>query len=754
MKAETKLCDVLGPSRFHRIARSGALVACAATLVACAAGGGKRDDERAPRVPLDRIFELAPKLRVDAKAFGGFTGEGGSFFATETTPDGDQLVVVDPASGERRPFHDPERMQQALTRQAGLDAGKAQELARRSSYQLSRDRRLAVFHEDGDLYAYRFDTGVAVRLTNDPAEELEETISPDGSWISFVQDSNLHVVSAGGGERRALTYGGDATHLFGRLDWVYQEEVYGRGNWGAHWWSPDSRRVALLALDVGEVPEYTIVDSRERRPEVEVWRYPKAGDSNPRVKLALAELGVDGLLYADLTGFPEDALIVRVAWSPDSREVWAQVQDRTQSRLELVAIDAKTGKGRRVLLEHDRPWVTPLQGPFFLPRSGEFVVTSERDGFEHLYLYRRDGTLVRQVTQGACEVDEVLRVDEDARVAWYLGDQGDVRGNRLLRVALDGGEPELVTPEAGTHQVALSPDGSYLVDTHSAIGRAPVQTLRDRDGKPVRELARVEASEFDALGFPPPEPHRPRTHDGFEMEALLYKPADFDPATRYPLVCFVYGGPHAPQVRDAFHNLNSLYHAWLADQGFLVWVCDNRSASGKGIAPAFTSARRFGPGELADVEDGLDYVIGLGCVDPARVGIWGWSFGGYLTAYAMTHSQRFAVGISGAPVTDWRLYDSIYTERYMGLPAQNEEGYEASSVVAAAGALHGRMLVICGEIDENVHAQNTLQLAEALQKAGKSFELMVYPGNRHSVVEPAQRRHLYGMMAEYFTRQL
>jgi dipeptidyl-peptidase-4 len=741
----------------------GALLLCLASA-ACHVSGdpdsrrsGPQGPQRAPRVTLDELLELLPKTKVPPGApgaFGGWTGERAEYFSTEDEQGETRLVVVDATTGARREFHDPEAMQAALSTQAGLDAGKARELSRRAAYTLSKDRRLALFNEDGDLYVYRFDTGSAARLTRDGAEELGETFSPDGAWISFVRDSNLQVVSAGGGEARALTFGGDEAHLFGRLDWLYQEEVYGRGDYQAHWWSPDSRRIALLALDQTEVPKFTIVDTRQTRPQVEVWRYPKAGDPNPKVRLALAGLAEEGLLYADLSAYPEDLLIVRVAWTPDSREVFAQVQDRGQTWLDLVAVDAASGKARRLFRDTTPAWSLPSQGPFFVQGGDEFVISSERDGFEHLYLYKRDGSLVRRLTQGAHEVDSVLRVDAATRSVWFAGDAGDVRGNRVYRVSLDGGEPQLLTPEAGTHTAVVSPEGTHFVDTHSAAGKAPVTTLHDAAGTGVRPLARADQAAFDRLGFPAPEFHRPRTPDGFELEAMLYKPADFDPDRRYPLLCFVYGGPHAPQVRDAFHNLNSLYHSWLADQGILVWVVDNRSASGKGLVSAAASYRRFGPGELADVEAGLDYVIAQGSVDPARVGIWGWSFGGYLTAYAMTHSTRFKVGISGAPVTDWRLYDSIYTERYMGTPEENEAGYREASVLAAAGNLRGRLLLICGEIDENVHAQNTLQLAGALQKAGKSFDLMVYPGNRHSVVEPSQRRHLYGMMAEYLLTHL
>jgi len=324
----------------------------------------------------------------------------------------------------------------------------------------------------------------------------------------------------------------------------------------------------------------------------------------------------------------------------------------------------------------------------------------------------------------------------------------------LFEVPIDGGAPMPLTTAAGTHDIAMSPDGAFFVDTFSSHILPPMQTLNRIGGGQVRELAKIDGAEFAESGIDPAQFHKLKTRDGFELEAMLYKPSDFDPRKKYPLLCFTYSGPNAPQVRDVFSNFNALFNQMIAQQGYLVWVCDNRSASGKGTIAAASSYKKFGPGELADLEDGIDYLCQQGFVDESRIGMWGWSFGGYMTSYALTHSKRFKMGIAGAPVTDWRLYDSIYTERYMGTPEDNATGYDAAAVITAAKALHGKLLLICGEIDENVHAQNSLQFAAALQKAGKQFNFMIYPGNRHGIVEPDQRKHLYAMMAEFVKANL
>lgn len=703
---------------------------------------------------LERVFELNSKSLLSPATFGGWAVGPGEYLATEGSADTSRLIVVNAESGVTRNFHDAAAMESALAGLPGMDAELAAALSRQTSFELSTDGKRALFNAAADLFVYHFDSGKAVRLTQDAADEVGEVFSPDGRFVSFVSASNLHVVSTDEGAPRQLTHDGDDNHLFGRLDWVYQEEVYGRGNFQGHWWSPDSRQIAYLTLDQTLVPEYTIADTREVHPKLEVWRYPKVGDPNPLARLAVVDLASGASKFADLSGYPADALIVRVSWSPDSSEVFAQLQDRLQTWLDLLACDPASGEWRRLYRDRSPAWSMPSNGPFWLDGGGEFVITSERDGYKHLYLYGRDGKLIRQLTRGEYEADKVERVDSRARRVYFTSDRGDVKGAQLLCVSLDGGEPEAISSGAGTHTVSISPDGAHYVDTFSSHKTAPVRTLHTIDGAKVRELGRVDGAEFTAAGMIAPEFHRPKTRDGFEMEAMLYRPADFNPGRKYPLLCFTYSGPHAPQVKDAFYNFNALFHQMLVQQGYLVWVCDNRSASGKGLVSAAASYRRLGPGELADLEDGLDYLIAKGIVDEERVGIWGWSYGGYMSAFALTHSKRFKLGIAGAPVTDWRLYDSIYTERFMGLPDENEIGYRAGSVLEAAANLSGRLLVICGEIDENVHAQNSLQLAEALQKAGKQFDFMIYPGNRHGIVEPSQRRHLYAMMAEYVKAHL
>lgn len=709
-----------------------------------------------PPLPLDTVFELSRSLRAPSGLHDGWLG-GSAYLATEREEDEPpRLVRVEAATGATEPLFDSAAMAAAFEGLEGVTKEDAASWSRRTRYSFDADHRRILLDVERDLFCYHLDEGRAVRLTDDDDDEVGATFSPDGSWISFARNDNLWVVPSSGGEQRALTTEGHADLLHGRLDWVYQEEVYGRGNFQANWWSPDGSQLAYMVLDESGVPEYTIVDLSELHSGPTVWRYPKPGDPNPKATLHVVPAGGGDSVALDLSRYAgKEFLIVRVGWTPDGSKVVFQVQNRIQTWLDLCLGDPATGETQRLFRERTQVWTEPTDAPYWIQGGERFLWLSERDGWKHLYLYERDGRLVRQVTSGEWEVDAYHDYDEDSTAIYYSGDEADVKGRQLYRINLDGGGRKALTKRPGTHQVSVSKDLAYFVDRWSSAGDPGDVTLRRIDGALVRSLAEVDEAPIAKYGLRAPRFFTVPTRDGFDMEAMLIEPADFDPSERYPVICYTYAGPHASQVRNAWMSFNMLFHQMLAQEGYLIWVCDNRTASGKGLKSVAPAYENLGETELSDIEDGLDWLVGRGWADPDRIGIWGWSYGGYMTSYALTHSERFKVGIAGAPVTDWRLYDSIYTERYMNTPEANPEGYAKSSVIEAAADLSGQLLVIHGTQDENVHMQNTLRLANALQKAGKAhFDMMLYPGNRHGIVQPAQRRHLYEMMAAYFREHL
>lgn len=670
-----------------------------------------------------------------------------------------QYFVVQARTGMRRSLFDADAFSAALQVLPGVSKDAARTWSR-GVVQCTADYRGVLLEQANDVFFWSIGSDRAIRLTHDDQEEVGVTLSPDGQMVAFLRGANLYVVGTDGSRERPLTHEGGGDVLLGRLDWVYQEEIYGRGNFQGFFWSPDSRRIAYLALDESPVPPYTIVDHRKTRPDVEVWRYPKAGDANPRATLHIVDVVGGAARTADLRAYERDEyLIVRVAFTPDGREVIAQIQDRIQTWLDVLAVDAEDGASRRLFRDRTGVWIEPSDAPFWTADVTQFVWLSERDGYRHLYLYRRDGRLLRQVTHGTWEVDAVHGIGDDGTI-YFTGDQQDVRGGQLMSVSKDGGVTTAITTRPGTHEISMSPGLALYRDTWSSLsdpGDIRVRSLEHDDDdnfNTVRVVTRGSLAPLLPFGVTAPEFVKVRLIDGFTLEAMLFKPPGFDEKKRYPVVSYVYGGPHATQVRDRYFNRHRMYHHWLQQQGFLVWICDNRSASGKGLQSVKGIYKNLGEEELRDQLAALDWLGQQPFVDPSRIGVWGWSYGGFMTAYALTHTDRYKVGVCGAPVTDWRFYDSIYTERYMDTPQNNPDGYARSSVIRAAADFTGKMLLIHGTIDENVHLQNSFQLVEALQRAGKRFDLMVYPGNRHWIADEAQQAHLYRMMAEYFASNL
>jgi dipeptidyl-peptidase-4 len=450
---------------------------------------------------------------------------------------------------------------------------------------------------------------------------------------------------------------------------------------------------------------------------------------------------------------PSDFLIVRVSWTPDSGKVVYQAQNREQTFLDLNFAGSDDGKSTTVLRETSKAWVEVIDNPTWL-KDGSFLWQSARSGWQHLYHYAADGKLLRQVTDGKWEVRSLDGVNEDKGQVYFTGTEHSHIAPNAYRVNLDGSGFARLSTTEGTHKVTFSPTVNLFFDNWSDVN-TPTQTrLYDADGKMVRVIAenKVEALKQYKLGAP--ELLQVKTRDGFPMEAMMIKPPDFDPQKKYPVLEFTYSGPHAPQVKNGWGSTVYMWHQMLAQKGYIIWILDNRTASGKGTESEWPVYKNFGELELRDLEDGISWLKSQPYVDGDRIGIWGWSYGGFMTSYALTHSQSFRMGIAGGTVSDWRNYDSIYTERYMQTPQNNPEGYRKGSPVHFAKDLHGKLLLIHGAIDDNVHVQNTVQLVYELQKAGKQFQLMLYPKSRHGVTDPILIKHLRQLMTDFIVANL
>ncbi len=580
----------------------------------------------------------------------------------------------------------------------------------------------------------------AVCVTSDGAAagaKVEAHCNAAGTFASFVRGGDFFVVDCSDKSQWRVTDDGQKDQLHGVLDWVYQEEVYGRGDFQGHWWSDTGALVAVLSLDEAPVREFTIVNhvppgylDTERTVATEVTNYPKAGDPNPIATLLVVDGKARTVTPVDLSAYPKDVLVVRVEWA--AGRLLVTLQDRVQTWAELCMVDVATGKVVKWLREESKTWTNRPESPRWLA-DGTFLWLSERTGFQHVYHYRAGGELLNAVTSGDWQVRSIERVDEARGRLWFEGTRDGAAGRHIYRVGLDGKDLRLLTPGVGTHQAEFDRDASYLLDRWSAMDQPMIVRVLDGEtGEPVHEIGRANTGQAAEYSLVAKERLSIPTRDGEQLDASLMLPPDAKPGARHPIYLPTYSGPDSPSVRDVWGP--STYQQFVAQQGFAVLQVNVRSASGRGLAATGTCYRHLGEQELADLEDAIAWVCKERSGDPARVAIEGWSYGGFMAAYALTHSDKFALGLAGAGVYDWRLYDTIYTERYMGLPDDNQQGYDHTSVIKSAKNLRGHLVLLHGTMDDNVHLQNTMQLLWELEKAGKqNFELMLYPRSQHGL---------------------
>jgi dipeptidyl aminopeptidase/acylaminoacyl peptidase len=642
-----------------------------------------------------------------------------------------RLYKVHAASGRSTLFVDPNVLAAALRRLPAMRPKDAESISRRTWLQMSPDRNAVLIDYEDDLYYCTLDGGTAVRLTSTPGGEELGTFDPQGRFVAFVRDGNLYVVDVATQTERALTTDGGGLIRNGQADWVYFEEVLNR-QWKLFWWSPDSSAIAFMRTDDAPVPEFTLTNDASRGSRVEQTRYPRAGEANPTVKLGIVSAAGGSVRWVDLQGYTEGTyLITGAGWMPDSERIYFFVQDRAQTWLDISTASRRGGDPRRLLRETTQAWVEPPAAMEFLA-GGDLLLTSERTGWKHLYLYGKDGQLKHAVTEGQWEVREVQHVDQEAGWVYFTGTRHSHIAENLYRVKLAGGDVQRLTESPGQHHVSVSPRGKCFIDTWSSASTPTKVALRAADGTLIRMLDTNPVYERQEYRFGACEQFQIPMSDGFLIEAGLVKPADFDDSRKYPVWFTTYGGPHMPSISDSWQGGRTWDHM-LAGMGAIVFRCDPRSASGKGACSAWTVYKQLGVQELKDIEEAIEWLKSQPYVDGERIGMSGHSYGGFMTAYALTHSKLFAGGIAGAPPTDWHFYDTIYTERFMDTPQNNPEGYERTSVVKAAKDLHGRLLIVHGGIDDNVHLQNAFSLMDALQRADKPFQVMIYPQSRHGI---------------------
>ena len=575
--------------------------------------------------------------------------------------------------------------------------------------------------------------------------------------------NDLWVYDLVSGEETRLTSDGSSTVLNGVLSWVYWEEVFGHSDAG-YWWSPDSAAIAFLRSDESAVSEMLYTDFEPAVPRLIRQRYPKAGGVNPAVTLGIVDVAGGEPRFVSAQAMPYE-YVLGVAWQPGGEKLAAQVTNRMQTRLDLYWVARADGTATRVLSDPDEGWVNQHELQFLA--DGGFVWSSERDGHTHLYLYGADATLTRQLTQGDWSVrsansfyGEALGstwVDEANGVVYLTAREKSPLEWHLYRVCLDGSGFERITGEDGVHRVEPSPDRRFWVDVHSAGCSPPSLSVRDLAGASTI-LATSRPDLLERFDWQCPELLTVPADDGNPLQVRLLKPKPFDPEKRHPAIVHIHGGPSAPMVRDSFacsFARNAELDQILSKRGYAVMNVDPRSATGASrIAQNLVARNVWADLELADMLAAVRWLKGQPWVDGSRVGVWGWSGGGTSTLLLMTRSQEFKAGIAIAGVFDWRHYDTKFAETYMKTPADNPEGYENTSLLKRAKDLSGRVMLVHGTFDDNVHPQHTWAMVEALIQAGKRFDLMMYPMRKHGIDDRPARIDLFRRMLEFWERHL
>ena len=627
-------------------------------------------------------------------------------------------------------------------------------------YQWSPDGKALLFPLGGELYFYDLSKSGkdAVRkLTNGGGFATDPKISPRGGFVSFIRDRNLWVIGLADGKEVPLTRDGSDTIGNGVAEFVADEEM---DRHTGYWWAPDDSAIAFARIDETPVPIQKRYEVYPDRTEVVEQRYPAAGDHNVLVQLGtIAPKTGAKPRWIDL-GKDPDIYLARVDWR-DPQRLTFQRQSRDQKTLELIEATLATGGQRTLVTETSTTWV-PLHNDLRFLKDGRFLWSSERHGFEHLYLASEDGAALSQLTTGDWVVDSLLAVDEANGLTYVSGTRDGATEMHVYAVPLAGGEPRKLTQAAGMHAASFARNASVFVDSWSSDTTLPQIDLFKADGT---KLATLLENDAHAAGHPYAKylaAHQPTTFgtlaaaDGTTpLHYSLIKPANFDPEKKYPVVVFVYGGPAAQTVTRAWPGRSdAFFNQYLAQQGYVVFSLDNRGTPRRGAAFGGALYGRQGTVEVDDQLRGVEWLTSQSFVDPARIGVHGWSNGGYMTLMLLAkHSEAYACGVAGAPVTDWALYDTHYTERYMDLPKANEAGYREASVFTHLAGLRSKLLLIHGMADDNVLFTNSTKLMSDLQKRGTPFELMTYPGAKHGL-RGSDLLHRYRLTEDFFARCL
>lgn len=712
-------------------------------------------------MPLERLFQ-SPAL------------SGASMKSLAYSPDGKRVTYLkgkasdanrldlwqyDLASGQHQLLLDSDNLFQGPENLSDEEKARRERLRLFASgivsYSWSKDGNAMIFPLNGDLYYFDVVNNKTRKLTDTAEFETDAKISPKGGYVSFIREQDIFVIDLDSGKETQLTRDGEGTIKNGMAEFVAQEEM---DRMTGYWWAPDDSAIAFTQFDDKNVEE--VVRNEIYADGIKLYnqRYPAAGKANVSIKLGVVNIKNPAPRFVS-TKDDADSYLPRVQWGADASVLTYQWQSRDQQRLELRKVALDNLASQTLITEQSQTWINLHNDLHFLKKQPQFIWASERDGFKHLYLYDLNGKLIRQLTKGNWIVNAVHAIDEAKGVVLFSGRKDTPLENHLYQLELGSGTITRLTEAGYFHDVVVADNASGFIDTFSNVSTPNKVALRDRQGKLVTLL---EANAVDTQH--PLHAYKDRlitptfgtltADDGQQLHYRMFAPKTIKPGHKYPAIVAVYGGPHAQRVVNSWSGRDLYYH-YLANRGYVVFQLDNRGSANRGVAFEAPIYKKLAEVEIADQITGVKYLRSLPFVDAKRIGVFGHSYGGYMAIMAMFKAgDYFAAGVSGAPVTDWALYDTHYTERYLGHPAQNAKGYTDSAVFPYADGLKGPLLIYHGMADDNVLFSHSTQLFALLQQKGKVFDVMTYPGSKHALFGEEVQIHLHRTITQFFDRTL
>lgn len=598
---------------------------------------------------------------------------------------------------------------------------------------LSPDMKSVVIIKDNDLYFFILGDKELKRLTNDNIPEVNTRFSPDGKKLAYTRSRDLYVYDLSAGKEIRLTSDASDKVYNGYASWVYMEEILGRASrYAAFWWSPDGNKLAYLRTDETDVPVFTLnrLDEADGvHGLIEATHYPKPGDPNPKVKMGIADIATTKTTWVK-TDYSIDQYIAWPFWTPDSKKLAVQCLNRDQNEIRIILADVSSGDFMQIYSDKRKTWVEFYEDIYVMKNGSGFIMRNYKNDWENLYYYAWDGKLVNQLTNFSFRVTSIDRVDEDLKIVYFSATGPESTDSHAFRVGFDSKNLQQLTTGSGTHSVSISPKGSYFIDTWNNIVSAGTISAYNKSGKVLKEIYKFEQPVFDPSKNSRAEMVRIMTSDGFfNMPAIITYPLNFDPSKKYPVIFAIYGGPDAKNINNRWPGNNP---SWNSQNGIITFSVDHRGSGQFGKKGLDYLYRSLGKWEILDYEDAVKWLRSKPFVDSTKIGITGSSYGGYITCLALTKGAGYWThGFAGSSVTDWRLYDDVYTERYMDTPSDNPEGYKEASTLTYVKNYKGKLYITHGDMDDNVHLQNSIYLISKLEDEGKVFQFMLYPGGRH-----------------------